>query len=444
MRNGRFNTQIYNAIEQADNFVLILSKNALDRCDQEGDWVRTEIEHALKLNKNIVIVSTEPEIKFPGNLPDSLKELTSYQGLTLSQEYYEESINKLVRHLVLNDGFFKRLLEKIRSICNRRHSKFIWVALTVGALILLAAAICIISNRENESIGHSNNNHGIVARIYLPRYNDMERELFGSRVFTDDVLLQFKYIDTLIDKRYHILPISQYFTNPNKTHLKILADTNVHYHNLPLRISIHNTKKATQVFNEASLEILDIHPYSFPSISVHKEREQLQFVNENAWSPTDYTIRYSALMDGESFVDYKSKIEVTTPKYELKMETDSIMGIIENRPNVWNFGTKVDSKDLRRNPLMIQDQISIANHNIQVFNVDVTEHTVPGSFPLEGFNRQVVNGEVDDDLYVILKSKRAFEATIRLRLVSVSNFSVCSDTVTIAYLPPLTFKNAPF
>lgn len=32
MRNGKFNTQIFKAIEQASDFILILSKDALGRC----------------------------------------------------------------------------------------------------------------------------------------------------------------------------------------------------------------------------------------------------------------------------------------------------------------------------------------------------------------------------------------------------------------------------
>ena len=54
LRSGPFNTRLYSAIEECDNFVLVLPKGALERCSIEGDWLLLEIEHAIKHGKNIV------------------------------------------------------------------------------------------------------------------------------------------------------------------------------------------------------------------------------------------------------------------------------------------------------------------------------------------------------------------------------------------------------
>ena len=43
MENGRFDEQIRRNLINAINFVLILSKGALDRACNEGDWVAKEI-----------------------------------------------------------------------------------------------------------------------------------------------------------------------------------------------------------------------------------------------------------------------------------------------------------------------------------------------------------------------------------------------------------------
>ncbi len=104
MRNGKFNDQIFEAIENASDFVLVVSRNALDRCRNTDDWVRIEIEHALKHNKNIVLVYTEPQLTFPDNFPPSLWDLKNYQGLHLSHEYYNESITKLMKMLNARPG----------------------------------------------------------------------------------------------------------------------------------------------------------------------------------------------------------------------------------------------------------------------------------------------------------------------------------------------------
>ena len=47
MRSGNFNTKLYSVIDECTDFVLILSPDALDRCSDEKDWVRREVEYAI-------------------------------------------------------------------------------------------------------------------------------------------------------------------------------------------------------------------------------------------------------------------------------------------------------------------------------------------------------------------------------------------------------------
>ena len=54
LRSGDFNTKLYSVIEECSDFLLVLSPGALDRCRNEDDWVRLEIEHALEEGKNVV------------------------------------------------------------------------------------------------------------------------------------------------------------------------------------------------------------------------------------------------------------------------------------------------------------------------------------------------------------------------------------------------------
>ena len=57
LRSGPFNEKLYSAIESSENFVLVLPQNALDRCSSENDWLRLEIEHAIKHKKNIIFIA---------------------------------------------------------------------------------------------------------------------------------------------------------------------------------------------------------------------------------------------------------------------------------------------------------------------------------------------------------------------------------------------------
>ena len=51
LRSGQFNEKLYEEIEKCKNFVLILPPNSLDRCNHEDDWLRLEIEYAIKQKK---------------------------------------------------------------------------------------------------------------------------------------------------------------------------------------------------------------------------------------------------------------------------------------------------------------------------------------------------------------------------------------------------------
>ncbi len=57
LRSGKLNKAIYSKIEECTDFLLILPEHGLDRCKNEDDWVRLEIEYAIKLKKNIIPVN---------------------------------------------------------------------------------------------------------------------------------------------------------------------------------------------------------------------------------------------------------------------------------------------------------------------------------------------------------------------------------------------------
>ncbi len=63
--------KIKSGIEESEVFLFILSKGALDRCRNEGDWVRKEVEYAYELKKNIVPINPDKEFdKIPEDCPE--------------------------------------------------------------------------------------------------------------------------------------------------------------------------------------------------------------------------------------------------------------------------------------------------------------------------------------------------------------------------------------
>ena len=94
---GTFNTKLLDVIDGCKDFILILPPHALDRCSDEEDWVRREVEHAIKGGKNIIPIMLRG-FEWPAkeSLPESLRELPNYNGITAADHnVYVENIERL-------------------------------------------------------------------------------------------------------------------------------------------------------------------------------------------------------------------------------------------------------------------------------------------------------------------------------------------------------------
>lgn len=100
LRSGDFNEQLYHRIDQCKDFLLICSDGALERCQNQEDWVRKEITRAIQGRKNIIPVWLNG---FDGSqfsqLPEELAGIGRLQAITPQNATYEESIRKLSTYL---------------------------------------------------------------------------------------------------------------------------------------------------------------------------------------------------------------------------------------------------------------------------------------------------------------------------------------------------------
>lgn len=103
LRSGLFDEQLYEKIDECNDFLLILSPNALDRCINEGDWVKNEIAYAIKQDKNIVPVLMRG-FEWPDILPSDLEKLPTYQSEIFNSvsnsEHLDASVNVLCGRLL--------------------------------------------------------------------------------------------------------------------------------------------------------------------------------------------------------------------------------------------------------------------------------------------------------------------------------------------------------
>lgn len=99
MNAGKFNEQLIDVINNCKDFILILSPGALDRCNNEDDWVRREVECAIAGKKNIVPVMLAG-FEWPEPMPQGLEQLNLYQAIApIANVYYDMQVKKLTGYL---------------------------------------------------------------------------------------------------------------------------------------------------------------------------------------------------------------------------------------------------------------------------------------------------------------------------------------------------------
>jgi len=105
LRAGKFNEQLLRVIENCKDFIIVLPKDALDRCMNETDWVRQEIIHAMKHGKNVIPVMLSG-FQWLETMPAGLEGLKNYQSvLARNHEHFNASMDTLKSFLKSKKGF---------------------------------------------------------------------------------------------------------------------------------------------------------------------------------------------------------------------------------------------------------------------------------------------------------------------------------------------------
>lgn len=143
LRSGDFNTKLYSVIDECKDFLLVLSPGALDRCRNEDDWVRLEIEHALKTKKNIIPVMLRG-FSFPAKLPDSIEPLRYKNGVESNYQFFDAFIEKLCRFLQSRPAVSRQVL-------NRPIGKRLLLAFLAVALLGAGVAVGLSHLRESRA-----------------------------------------------------------------------------------------------------------------------------------------------------------------------------------------------------------------------------------------------------------------------------------------------------
>lgn len=120
LRSGDFNTKLLEVIEECEDMLLVLPPGGLDRCVNEDDWVRQEVVHALKHQKNIIPVMMR-NFTFPKVLPPDMEPLRNKNGITANMEFFDAVIERIANSLLLSRVSDRRVEEEERVENLRRR-----------------------------------------------------------------------------------------------------------------------------------------------------------------------------------------------------------------------------------------------------------------------------------------------------------------------------------
>jgi len=192
LRSGDFNTKLYSVIDECSDFLLILSPGALDRCWNEDDWVRLEVERALSQGKNVVPIMLRG-FQFPQKLPESIDGLRYKNGLESNYQFF--------------DAFIEKLLTFLSSRPERKRKKFRWLTAAAGAAVCALAIAGALFLRGGE-------------RPYpgTEREKNLTRDLL---YYVQTNLLQLEQAAEYLDRSY--LACEQYLTHAGSDRSALLA-----------------------------------------------------------------------------------------------------------------------------------------------------------------------------------------------------------------------------
>src|SRR5579862_5832722 len=96
--SGKFNIALFKRIEQATDFIVVMTPGCLDRCNSEQDWLRQEIRCAIERGRNIVpVLARGFQMPTQADLPPDIEEVVGFNGLPIDNNMFDASISKLVK-----------------------------------------------------------------------------------------------------------------------------------------------------------------------------------------------------------------------------------------------------------------------------------------------------------------------------------------------------------
>lgn len=290
---GKFDEALLTRIEESPNFILILSKNSLDRCVEKSDWLKREIIHALATDRNIIPVYMDG-FKFPEQdvwtlLPDKMKNLKSLQAVMYNHINQDSAIRQIASYMKVDKS--QQLNKDSKSLADKKtnHSE-------------------TSNNTKSELDGFDSNELRLIDYINLKsnelnslkdKHNKEEKELKlnfeenSSRYVKEGILLFGKQVNEIKNEFFKIHHLLSDYKPKNHVEAFVICD---YYLNLSLYDYDKTAQKAWLRSNINCYELLS------KELSVFQE----SFVKKEILTWTIIRNEYPDFFSSQSVLSYKS------------------------------------------------------------------------------------------------------------------------------------------
>lgn len=149
LRNGDFDNQLYERIDQCKDFILIVDQRAFERTinntPKEQDWLRCELAYALKRNKNIIPIFLSGVQGFPQGLPKDIISVTKKNGPEFNKYYFNDFYRVLKT----------RFLHKKRNKLKKTLSFILLLSILLSAFIFVFYNGHFVLNEFHDDVNYN-------------------------------------------------------------------------------------------------------------------------------------------------------------------------------------------------------------------------------------------------------------------------------------------------
>lgn len=203
IEGGLFEQRIEAAIKDAPIFVLVMTPDYFTRCNQEGDWVRREIELALANEKTIIPINIDGILNgVPDYLDEDFRNRIGCYNFT--NIYMNDSFESCLKHII--DRIIRSSIKNQRNpnkdIINQKEKASVAVKSDVDCeLIQNNEIIATVQQGQASFILLEKGRHRIIARS--AEYPDISIEVIKEITdvsFRDHILIRLS--DRIEEMRY--------------------------------------------------------------------------------------------------------------------------------------------------------------------------------------------------------------------------------------------------